>query len=85
MDISVILRNGFQDLSSEKKTDIECTDSEKELLDFVLAKYRDKVFEIYNIIARKLDEIKEERDMAKKFRQIRGIQQIYRRKEKKRN
>ena len=54
-------------MSSEEETDIECTDSENELLDFVLAKYRDWVFELFNIIARKFDEIHGEKGYGEKI------------------
>ena len=54
-------------MSSEDETDIECTDTDKELLDFVLAKYRDEVFELFNIIARKLDEIHGEKGYGEKI------------------
>ena len=37
--------------------DVECTQNEKELLDYVLEKYRQGVFELFNIIASKLDQI----------------------------
>ena len=45
--------SSFQDTSSEDGIDIECTPNEKELLDYVLDKYRDGVFELFNIIAKK--------------------------------
>ena len=38
-------------------SDVECTQNEKELLDYVLEKYRQGVFELFNIIASKLDQI----------------------------
>ena len=47
----------FQDTSSEDELDVECTQNEKELLDYVLDNYRDGVFELFNIIVRKLDQI----------------------------
>ena len=47
----------FQDSSSDDELDVEFTQKEKELLDFVLDKYRNEVFELFNIIARKLDQI----------------------------
>ena len=37
--------------------DIECTQNENELLDYALDKYRNRVFELFNIIATKLDQI----------------------------
>ena len=39
------------------ENELECTQNEKELLDFVLDKYRNGVFKLFNIIARKLDQI----------------------------
>ena len=42
---------------ASNELDIECTQNEKELLDFVLDKYRNGVFKLFNIIARKLDQI----------------------------
>ena len=48
----------FQDSSSDTTDlDVECTQNEKELLDYVLEKYRQVVFELSNIIASKLDQI----------------------------
>ena len=44
-------------MSSEDEIDVECTKNKKELLDYVLDKYKDGVFELFNIIARKLDQI----------------------------
>ena len=52
------MASNFQDSSSDTTDfDIECTQSEKELLDYVLEKYRQGVFELFNIIASKLDQI----------------------------
>ena len=34
------MASNFQDMSSEDEIDIECTQNEKELLDFVLDKYK---------------------------------------------
>ena len=45
----------FHDMSSEDEIDAEWTETEKNLLDFVLDKYRDGVFELFNIIATKLE------------------------------
>ena len=42
---------------ASNELDVECTQNEKELLDFVLDKYRNGVFKLFNIIARKLDQI----------------------------
>ena len=50
--------SNFQDSSSDTTDfDVECTQNEKELLDYVLEKYRLGVFELFNIIASKLDKI----------------------------
>ena len=51
------MASNFQDSSSDTDSDVECTQSEKELLDYVLEKYRQGVFELFNIIASKLDKI----------------------------
>ena len=69
----------FQDMSSE--TDIECSQNEKELLDYILDKYRNRVFELFNITARKLDQIKRQKDLVKKL-QFRGIRQDNKKEEK---
>ena len=39
------MASNFQDESSEDEIDIECTQNQKELLDYVLDKYRNGVFE----------------------------------------
>ena len=67
--------SSFQDTSSEDGIDIECIPNEKELLDYFLDKYRDGVFELFNIIARKLDQIQGQKGFGKKNykRQFRGI------------
>ena len=52
------MASNFQDSSSDTTDlDVECTQNEKELLDYVLKKYRQGVFELFNIIASKLDQI----------------------------
>ena len=52
------MASNFQDSSSDTTDlDIECTQSKKELLDYVLEKYRQGVFELFNIIASKLEQI----------------------------
>ena len=51
------MASNFQDSSSDTDSDIECTQNEKELLDYVLEKYRQGVFELFNIITSKLDKI----------------------------
>ena len=51
------MASNFRDSSSDDELDVECTQNEKELLDYVLDKYRNGVFELFNIIARKLDQI----------------------------
>ena len=62
-------------MRSEDEIDVECTQNEKELLDYVLDKYRDGVFELFNIITRKLDEIHGQKGYGEKNykRQFRGI------------
>ena len=48
----------YQDSSSDMTdSDIECTQNEKELLDYVLEKKRQGVFELFNMITSKLDQI----------------------------
>ena len=49
--------SNFQDSSSDNDLDVECTQNEKELLDYVLDKYTQGVFGLFNIIASKLDQI----------------------------
>ena len=49
------MASNFQDTSSADEIDVECTQNEKELLDYVLDKYRNGIFELFNIIARKLN------------------------------
>ena len=44
------MASNFQDTSSEDELDIEFTQNEKELLDYVLDKYRDGEFKLFNII-----------------------------------
>ena len=56
----------FQETSSEDELDVECTQNEKELLDYVLDKYRNGVFKLLNIIARKLDQIKGQKGFSEK-------------------
>ena len=52
------MASNYQDSSFDTTdSDIECTQNEKELLDYVLEKYRQGVFELFNIIASKLDQI----------------------------
>ena len=52
------MASNYQDSSSDMTdSDIECTQNEKELLDYVLEKYRQGVFKSFNIIASKLDKI----------------------------
>ena len=57
----------FQDTSSENELDVECTQNEKELLDYVLDNYRDGVFELFNIIVRKLDQIQGQKGFGEKI------------------
>ena len=59
--------SNFQDTSSGDGINIECAPNEKELLDYVLDKYRDRVFELFNIIARTLDQIQEQKGFGEKI------------------
>ena len=59
--------SNFQDTSSGDGIYIECAPNEKELLDYVLDKYRDRVFELFNIIARTLDQIQEQKGFGEKI------------------
>ena len=54
-------------MSSEDEIDVECRQNEKELLDYVLDKYREGVFELFNIIARKLDQILGQKGLGEKI------------------
>ena len=51
------MASNFQDSSSDTDLHVECTQNEKELRDYVLEKYRQGIFELFNIIASKLDQI----------------------------
>ena len=53
------MASNFKDssCSSDDDSNVECTQNKKELLDYVLDKYRQGVFELFNIIASKLDQI----------------------------
>ena len=51
------MTSNFQNSSSDTDLDVECTQNEKELLDYVLEKYRQGVFKLFNIIVSKLDQI----------------------------
>ena len=53
----IAMASNFQDSSSDDELGVECTQNEKELLDYVLDKYRDGVFKLFSIIATKLDQI----------------------------
>ena len=59
------MASSFQDSSSD--LEIECTQNEKELLDYVMEKYRQGVFELFNIIASKLDQIHREEGYGEKI------------------
>ena len=61
------MASNFQDTSSDDELDVECTQNEKELLDYVLDKYRNGVFELLNIIARKLDQIQGQEGYGEKI------------------
>ena len=52
------MASNYQDSCSDTTdSDVECTQNEKELLDYALEKYRQGVFKLFNIIASKLDHI----------------------------
>ena len=51
------MASNFQVSSSDEDLDVECTQNEKEWLNYVFDKYRNRVFELFNIIASKLDQI----------------------------
>ena len=52
------MASNYQDSSSDMTdSDVEYTQNEKELLDYVLEKYRQGVFKLFNIIGSKLDQI----------------------------
>ena len=51
------MASNFQDSSSDEDSDVECTQNEKDMLAYVLDKYRNGVFKLFNIIASKLDQI----------------------------
>ena len=52
------MASNFQDSSSDTTDlDVECTQNEKELFNYVLEKYRQGIFKLFNIIASKLDQI----------------------------
>ena len=54
----IAMASNFQDSSSDTTNlDVECRWNKMELLDYVLEKYRQGVFELFNIIASKLDQI----------------------------
>ena len=61
------MASNFQDTSSDDELDGECTQNKKELLDYVLDKYRNGVFELFNIIARQLDPIQEQGGYGEKI------------------
>ena len=61
------MASNSQVTSSEDEIDIECTQNEKELLDYALDKYREIVFELFNIIVRKLDQIQGQKGYGEKI------------------
>ena len=61
------MASNFQDMCSNDELDVECIENEKELLDYVLDKYRDRVFKLFNIIARKLDQIQGQKGFVGKI------------------
>ena len=59
--------SNFQDSSSDTTdSDVECTQNEKELLDYVLEKYRQGVFELFSVIASNWIKFTDKRAMEKK-------------------
>ena len=62
------MASNYQDSSSDTTDlDVECTQNEKELLDFVLEKYRQGIFELFIIISSKLDQIHGQEDYGEKI------------------
>ena len=61
------MASNFQDMSFYDELDVECTQNEKGLLDYVLDKYRNRVFKLFNIIARKLDQIQGQKGFGGKL------------------
>ena len=61
------MASDFQDSSSDNELDVECTKNEKELLNYVLDKYRNGVFKLFNIIARKLNQIQRQEGYEEKI------------------
>ena len=47
------MTSNFQDSSSDDELDIECAQNDKDLQEYVLDKYRNGVFKLFNIIATK--------------------------------
>ena len=69
------MASNFQDTKSEDEIDVEGTQNEKELMDFVVDKYQKGGFELFNIIVRKLDKIKGPKGFGEKIIKDRtGIQ-----------
>ena len=61
------MASNYQDSSSDMTDlDVECTQNEKEFLDYVLKKYRLGVFKLFNIIASKLDQIHRQQSYGEK-------------------
>ena len=64
----IAMASNFQYSSSDTTdSDVECTQNKKELLDYVLEKYRQAVFEQFNIIASKLDQINRKEGYGEKI------------------
>ena len=62
------MASNFQDSSSDTTDlDVECTQNEKELFNYVLEKYRQGIFELFNIIASKLDQIRGQEGYGEKI------------------
>ena len=63
----IAMASNYQDSSSDMtESDVECTQNEKEFLDYVLKKYRLGVFKLFNIISSKLDQIHRQQGYGEK-------------------
>ena len=53
------------DTGSDEDSDVNCTEKEEELLDYMLDRYRKAIFELFNIIACKFCKIHEKNGFSK--------------------
>ena len=60
------MASNFQDSSSEDELGVESTQNEKEFLNYVLDKYRNGVFKLFNMIDSKLDQIHGQKSYGEK-------------------